>query len=504
MYADTSYPVKYNVTISMNITSDPHILHANVHSCRQESGMCTPLVAATPGLVTHTTAKTATLAQNFTSFAADVILTSGRWTVICHVRFVSQGNLQYDVAIGFPRTVIDKEFELMTTASSYNAVVSGAAVVLCVISVVFFLVFWYRRSPTIKSASPSFCLVIIAHAGLGVITVFFLHQATDSYCMIRPWLLSISFSGMFGLLAAKTWRIKKIFGQKRFAIVRISNSRLWMIYGILVLIDVVVMSVWTSYDPMRAKVVWSTSRTGAYEVACDSSTASTFITFLFSYKGAILLAGVYLAWATRNVATLFNESKLISLSLWTIALLCVIAVPLQYLIKDQPDIVYTIRAFAIEIVILSVVLILFAPKFITVFTHGDQSVMVDTAKATKYSVHPEETSTSKRGDSTPIVQGRSHSTRLTNEMINSLEELSRLIQTMLTNNCTTGKCVDGEIADLQQRLDSVSDMLQFRRGSRPRPSRQSTENLNMLKVPNSLPTSPNPMNSTISSIPSMA
>ena len=97
------------------------VSHANVHSCYASVEECTPSIAATPGLATHTPAQ-----KDNVNFDGDVEFTSefpdlppGEYTVIAHVRFFldsepgreSNGGTgadslsQYDAAIGLRRTV---------------------------------------------------------------------------------------------------------------------------------------------------------------------------------------------------------------------------------------------------------------------------------------------------------------------------------------------------------------------------------------------------------------
>jgi hypothetical protein len=64
------------------------VVHANIHSCFNSAGACTPFIADTPGLATHTNADKADLdPTGAASFAAEVVLGPGTYTIIAHIRF---------------------------------------------------------------------------------------------------------------------------------------------------------------------------------------------------------------------------------------------------------------------------------------------------------------------------------------------------------------------------------------------------------------------------------
>ena len=96
--------------------------HSNLHSCNANIGFCTPLVSNTPGLSTHSSA----LKDDFradsslgptwvnVTFAGDLVLDAGGYTIIAHVRFYAYEDsdgaaVKYDLAMGISRTVYPPE-----------------------------------------------------------------------------------------------------------------------------------------------------------------------------------------------------------------------------------------------------------------------------------------------------------------------------------------------------------------------------------------------------------
>eukprot|EP00820_Chromera_velia_P027914 Cvel_11325.t1-p1 / transcript=Cvel_11325.t1 / gene=Cvel_11325 / organism=Chromera_velia_CCMP2878 / gene_product=Signal peptide, CUB and EGF-like domain-containing, putative / transcript_product=Signal peptide, CUB and EGF-like domain-containing, putative / location=Cvel_scaffold709:203-3164(-) / protein_length=415 / sequence_SO=supercontig / SO=protein_coding / is_pseudo=false len=103
-------PVAYRFTIDTGSypthqINGHDIEHANIHSCLTSAGSCTPFVADSPGLATHTltlTGALTTISGNVKSatFTSDVNLEVGNYVVIAHIRYWTDANTKIDVAIG--------------------------------------------------------------------------------------------------------------------------------------------------------------------------------------------------------------------------------------------------------------------------------------------------------------------------------------------------------------------------------------------------------------------
>ena len=136
---EEEYDVSYRVKIGnwldrLEAIQGFDISHANIHSCFASVKECTPSIADTPGLATHTNAQKVNVDQrgeaDFTSVISE--LPPGEYTVIAHVRFfmekgvsansngssdpwaaessgsnggATDGLMQYDAAIGLRRSV---------------------------------------------------------------------------------------------------------------------------------------------------------------------------------------------------------------------------------------------------------------------------------------------------------------------------------------------------------------------------------------------------------------
>jgi hypothetical protein len=104
----------YNEFSSSFVQGFHDIPHANIHSCIASRGACTPFVANTPGLATHTAAQTANFSQTgLVTFDTKVKLPKGQYKIIAHIRFFTEAitagipSTKWDVAIGTAREIVE-------------------------------------------------------------------------------------------------------------------------------------------------------------------------------------------------------------------------------------------------------------------------------------------------------------------------------------------------------------------------------------------------------------
>ena len=136
MFAGTSYPVEYSLKIdraehevTLAAKKTTTISHANIHSCIASRGACTPFVANSPGLATHTEERTGNFDEKgLVAFTSDVELTAEVYTIIGHVRFYVPNDrdptlppTKMDAASGISRTVMPE----ITEVSEDSYVMTG-------------------------------------------------------------------------------------------------------------------------------------------------------------------------------------------------------------------------------------------------------------------------------------------------------------------------------------------------------------------------------------------
>ena len=124
---------------------EEHVPHANVHSCIASRGACTPFVANTPGLSTHTPASSGQVESDGTSVhEGNVDLDEDTYIIIAHIRMFEQSPTgkptKIDVATGIKRTVIKRPIVNKISEDAYIMMGVVGFIILLFFSVIFYTV----------------------------------------------------------------------------------------------------------------------------------------------------------------------------------------------------------------------------------------------------------------------------------------------------------------------------------------------------------------------------
>lgn len=78
---------------------------------------------------------------------------------------------------------------------------------------------------------------------------FYILDAFPYICTARAWTLMAGFSLAFGAMFSKTWRVHSIFTDVKLNKKVIKDYQLFMVVGVLLFIDLVIMTTWQVADP---------------------------------------------------------------------------------------------------------------------------------------------------------------------------------------------------------------------------------------------------------------
>ena len=84
--------------------------------------------------------------------------------------------------------------------------------------------------------------------------------------------------------------------------------------------------------------------------------------------GALIIANVQ-AYRARNIRTEYSESKYVAASVFVMAEAGVIAIPVLFLIDDQPRVKYVVGVLLVTVIAMAVLCFIFIPKFFPKATH---------------------------------------------------------------------------------------------------------------------------------------
>ena len=78
----------------------------------------------------------------------------------------------------------------------------------------------------------------------------------------------------------------------------------------------------------------------------------------------MLFGGVWLAYSTRNAPAEVNESRTVGVSIYTVAIISIICIPMIIFLTSLPTATMLIQAIAVWLIITATLLLLFVPKLI--------------------------------------------------------------------------------------------------------------------------------------------
>lgn len=222
------------------------------------------------------------------------------------------------------------------------------------------------------------CLVCVCLLGLDGQFVSEFRYA--HICQARSWFLAIGFTLSFGAMFSKIWRVHRLTTKSKSESKGLSFQRVesWKLYGMvggLVLVDAVILSAWQLVDPMQRHLEVFPLEPPALsdedvriEPAlehCESRNHAIWLGVMYSYKGLLLIFGIFLAYETRSVKIKqLNDSRLVGMSIYNVVVLCLITAPVTLVIGSQQDATFAFVALAIIFCSFLSMALIFVPKII--------------------------------------------------------------------------------------------------------------------------------------------
>jgi hypothetical protein len=196
------------------------------------------------------------------------------------------------------------------------------------------LVFWKRNERTVKALSPVLLTYILLGLTLASVSIFgFMGPLTPGICLFQQWGLWIAFTIVFGGVFFKVLRIWKIFDSKsKVNKIFVKTAPLVVMSAGLVLVDVIVLAIWSAVDPLTPVRVQGS---GFFFYECRSADPANSLLFtgiLLCYNAVILFCVLYLAFKSRNVKSEYRESAWIAQMSANITLCSVITLLIIYIV----------------------------------------------------------------------------------------------------------------------------------------------------------------------------
>ncbi|XP_029170318.1 gamma-aminobutyric acid type B receptor subunit 2, partial [Nylanderia fulva] len=264
----------------------------------------------------------------------------------------------------------------------YAVLASAASVGIVMASIFLAINIRYRNQRYIKMSSPHLNNLIIIGCMLTYSSVIFLGldsqlssvAAFPYICTARAWLLMAGFSLAFGSMFSKTWRVHSIFTDVKLNKKVIKDYQLFMVVGILLAVDLTIMTTWQIADPFyRAiKQMEPYHHPSSDDIIiipeneyCQSNQMNIYLFCIYIYKGLLMIFGAFLAWETRHVSIpALNDSKYVGMSVYNVVIMCVTGAAISFVLTDKQDAMFIMLAVFIIFCSTATLCLVFIPKVI--------------------------------------------------------------------------------------------------------------------------------------------
>lgn len=221
---------------------------------------------------------------------------------------------------------------------------------------------------------------------------FLLLRATSTTCNLFIWTIFVAFALSFSPLFMKMYRIYLIFHRsKELKVLQLNNKFLSLCVLALVAVECLLLSIVQVFAPAVVATSTVTTNTmvgitvannGMTQPAMETiqysacsfnydKQAFPYIFILLVYNTALVCFGVYISIVTRHVASQYNESKNIALSLYNLLLSVITIVGIVYLLKLQGDSLILAMLIVVFTIPTATLLLTQTSKFILIYQNRE-------------------------------------------------------------------------------------------------------------------------------------
>ncbi|KAJ3006961.1 hypothetical protein HKX48_009379 [Thoreauomyces humboldtii] len=257
------------------------------------------------------------------------------------------------------------------------AFAAAAAILLTTKLAVLVGVIWFRTSSAFKRASWKSLALILMGLMLADASVFlYIGNLSHATCMAQPFFLNVAFGLVFSNLLAKTWRVFKIFDNPYKMSKPIQDLDLTLFSLTVVAIEILIGTVWVATSrPVATDVAVNDLQAIQTCISPNSQTQSVMMAISLVFNGVLLVLTTILSYKTRNVASMYNETKWIALSAYNIFAICALFIPLIF--KDTfASYVFIFRSLLILLSAGTTEVLLFLPKIMEFLRPDDATTVM--------------------------------------------------------------------------------------------------------------------------------
>ena len=289
-------------------------------------------------------------------------------TCTCPVHMVSKGNRTTAEC-----TNDDLNYNYLGSIRYYGLALAGLVMAMSIAFAVWSLVNAHHH--VVKASQPFFLVLICT--GTVILSSAIIPLSIDDdvsdinvaslACQTVPWLVAIGWTILFASLESKLWRLNRVVDSARqFRRVKIRNTDVLWRLGVLLFINVTLLTTWAQIDPVYYKRFWISDieSYGTCTPNRDGITWLIIVPFLCFVNFAALVRVNIEAFKARHISTEFGESTYIALAMGSYLQLTLIGLPVFLLVLENPAALFCTVATVIFVLCAVLLLLLFVPKII--------------------------------------------------------------------------------------------------------------------------------------------
>jgi len=177
-----------------------------------------------------------------------------------------------------------------------------------------------RKTKLLKASQPAFCILMCAGGLVCALSpLSLLGPMSTEKCAVRPWLFYIPFTLMMGSLFVKTFRIWRIFGNKKLIKVKFTVLDSLKMLGVVMAVVIVTLGVWyiLSAPKLISTFIQVTNVGDVSHTTCSSF--QMFVMILVFFEVTLVALCCYFSFQNRKVNENFSETQYIMISVYSIA-----------------------------------------------------------------------------------------------------------------------------------------------------------------------------------------
>ena len=260
-------------------------------------------------------------------------------------------NLKWRIIITTPMDKADGDSFLPGSASFKMLIFCGAlGFITC--ATLLGLIYHNRGERVVIQSDWRFTSTFMLACTLMNISIFsYLGPNSDATCMLRMWLFHFLFVLVLAPLFVKVWRMYKLVGEETTRSLRritITHKRAALYTLLIIVPQVIILTFFSIVDPSKqTEVIKMIDNVNLQHTLCAQDTPA-FIIVEFIYEGGLVVVGCILAYMTRNVNSVYGESKQLIFTMSNIAFIGLVTVVTGVSLKTSTQVMrYSLQALLI-------------------------------------------------------------------------------------------------------------------------------------------------------------